>query len=89
MTAHLPDNIKKIELHKDDLPENWDSYPYIEDLKKFTHNWLDLAESVVLKVPSSQSESEFNFLINPLHKDINKLEIRKTEPIQFDQRLKL
>lgn len=89
LTAHLSDNISISEINKNDLPDKWDTYPYIEDLKTITNEWLKLAKSVVLKVPSSQSENEHNFLINPIHKDMEKLEVKKTEPVQFDHRLKL
>lgn len=89
LTVALPDNIQPLEVNKTELPEDWDCYPYVEDLKKITSKWLTTQESVLLRVPSSQSPHEFNYLVNPLHKDITKIKAKSVEEIKFDQRLQL
>ena len=45
-------------------------------------------EAAVLKVPSSIVPFEYNYLINPIHSDINKIKIIKTSKMSFDLRLK-
>ncbi len=68
---------------------NWDSYPYVDDLKKISLKWLMSQKSVLLKVPSAQSSHEVNYLANPMHRDIVKLKVKSVEEIKFDQRLQL
>lgn len=89
LTVTVPDSITIISLAHRDLPKGWDSFPYVEELKNITAKWLSSHESLVLKVPSAQSAHEFNYLINPLHKDMKKVKIESVEEIKFDQRLKL
>ncbi len=42
---------------------------------------------MVLKVPYMVVQGEFNYLINPNHKNIEKVKIKKSEPFRFDARL--
>jgi RES domain-containing protein len=42
---------------------------------------------VVLQVPSAVIPTEYNFLLNPLHKDFAKLHIGKALQFRFDPRL--
>jgi RES domain-containing protein len=89
MTASLDEKINIEILEREKLPERWDSYPYSDSLHGITQNWLSSNKSVGLKVPSAQSTSEFNYLINPSHKDISKIEVVSCEKITFDLRLQL
>lgn len=89
LTIKMNDHIKIEVLEKEQLDIGWNSFPYPESLKMITHNWLKANKSVALKVPSAQSDKEYNFLLNPLHPDINKINIISSEKIKFDHRLKL
>ncbi|ELR70905.1 hypothetical protein C900_03340 [Fulvivirga imtechensis AK7] len=89
LTAIIPDDIIPVEVTEKELPKDWDNYPYVEDLKEISLKWLMSQKSVLLKVPSAQSSLEFNYLVNPLHKDIINLKVRSIEDIKFDQRLRL
>jgi len=40
-----------------------------------------------VQVPSAVVQGEFNFLLNPAHKDFKKVKILKTEAFAFDKRL--
>ena len=44
-------------------------------------------DNLVLKVPSAIVPGDYNYLINPLHKDMNKVKIIDTLLFDFDQRL--
>ena len=50
--------------------------------------WLQRSSSLLLKVPSAIIPTEFNYLLNPQHKDFGKL--RNAQPVgfRFDPRLK-
>ncbi|MEM9855957.1 MAG: RES family NAD+ phosphorylase [Bacteroidota bacterium] len=87
-----------IELHSDvsiktlnpnDIPHDWQLYPHPDILKKITHEWIGKTESFLLKVPSAQSTSEYNYLLNPLHPEMDKVKTKRVESISFDRRLKL
>jgi RES domain-containing protein len=39
---------------------------------------------LVLKVPSAVVPGDFNYLINPKHKNFNKIKIKNKEPFSFD-----
>jgi RES domain-containing protein len=50
--------------------------------------WLQSLETAVLKVPSAIIEMEYNYLVNPVHPDFNKVKITSVSKFRFDNRLK-
>jgi RES domain-containing protein len=50
-------------------------------------DWVTLASSAVLQVPSVFVPLENNFLLNPRHPDFPRLRIGKPVPFKFDPRL--
>ncbi len=46
-------------------------------------------ESLLLKVPSAVITEEFNFLINPLHRESKKIKIISAEKLNLDKRLSM
>lgn len=69
------------------LPKNWKNFPSPSRLKKLGSKWLETKESLLLKVPSALIPEEYNFLINPLHKEFSKVEVVNIKPFNFDSRL--
>jgi RES domain-containing protein len=49
--------------------------------------WISSSSTLALEVPSVIISSEFNYIINPMHPDFNKLTIITTKDFSFDQRL--
>ncbi len=47
------------------------------------------SKSAVLKVPSSIIQQEYNYLVNPAHKDFSKIIIKTVDPFVFDERIKI
>lgn len=86
VSINPPFTIKQI--NPEDLPAQWNGYPYLESVQVITSKWIESNESLLLKVPSAQAEYESNFLVNPMHPQLEKIEIVSVEPIKFDQRLK-
>ena len=68
------------------LNKNWKQLNN-EVLRKHGDAWLLSNSSLLLKVPSVLSSSEYNYLINPRHDGIKKLKIKETIPFNFDDRL--
>lgn len=50
-------------------------------------SYLREKSSLLLRVPSAIIPDETNVLVNPLHRDMRKVQIRATEPFRFDSRL--
>lgn len=71
------------------------------DLKHLKNNWRDdfeytrymgdeffkQKETLILKVPSSVIQEEYNYLVNPLHADFKKIKLVKTKSFWPDERL--
>jgi RES domain-containing protein len=69
------------------LPKEWSNYPPSIKTQKIGDIWIKESKSAVLKVPSVIIREEFNYLINPVHPDFNKISIGKPEVFPFDKRL--
>ncbi|MCP4459264.1 MAG: RES family NAD+ phosphorylase [Cytophagales bacterium] len=88
MTLEVSDDADIQTINYRSLPNNWMDKPYPPDLVQFTTKFLTSGK-LLLKVPSAQSHSESNFLINVRHPafyDNVKLLDVAIEP--FDPRLK-
>jgi RES domain-containing protein len=48
---------------------------------------LELGETAVLKVHSAVVPGEFNFLLNPAHRQFNRITVESPTPFEFDARL--
>jgi RES domain-containing protein len=69
------------------LPRNWKADPTSAKVQAIGDDWVAAATSAVLRVPSTLVPGEFNFLLNPRHRDFGKLRIGTVIPFQFDPRL--
>lgn len=69
------------------LPKDWQSFPHANSTQMIGDKFLKEHKFLVMKVPSASVQGEFNYLINPWHKDFNKIKIHKIENFTFDERL--
>lgn len=69
------------------LPKDWTEIPPKIASQKFGDKFIRENNYLVLKVPSVVVEGDFNYLINPRHKDISKVRIVKVSSFSFDKRL--
>ena len=53
------------ELRAEDLPEDWNVFPHPASTKEIGQQWTHTQSSALLKVPSSVSPREANYLLNP------------------------
>ncbi|MEZ7275887.1 RES family NAD+ phosphorylase [Pseudoalteromonas sp. 68 DY56-GL68] len=86
-TIQIPDDLKVIRFVASELPKAWDDHPYIADTQALGSNWLASMEAAVLQVPSSLCPDEYNFLINPLHKDISRIQSIDCQNFLYPNRL--
>lgn len=70
------------------LPGNWTERPVPVSTMDFGTKLLRENKHLILAVPSVVIPDEFNYLINPAHKDIQKVKIIGKKDFVFDIRLK-
>ncbi len=85
-TIQLPKS-KIVEIEIKRLPKNWNTFPHLKSTKKFGDDFVKKNSSLILKVPSAVIQDEFNYLINPFHKEFAKVKIKSTKLFKFDSRL--
>ncbi len=83
----IPENIKIRRVEQSRMPRTWRKYPAPRVLQDMGNSWIDSESSCVLEVPSAVVPSESNFLINPKHSDIGRIEIVRRFNFRFDARL--
>ena len=86
-TIEIPDPYKTHEIKIKDLPNDWHTIPHSGKTQEIGDRLIRENKHLILKVPSAVVPGDFNYLINPNHKDFSKLRIIKTEPFGFDDRL--
>lgn len=87
ITIALPKNIKVKEISLPSLPDDWKTFPHSNATQEIGDQFGQAGAYLVLKVPSAVVQGDFNFLLNPRHKDFNSVKIVATEPFEFDKRL--
>lgn len=83
----IPERIKIDRVEASHLPKNWRSCPAAESTRLLGSKWAKANDSVLLMVPSIIIPSEYNCLINPLHKYFSSLKISSPSPFLFDPRM--
>lgn len=87
MVIEIPPELNIEKITHVDLPENWFLYEHFETCAAVGDQWLKKNTSAVLKVPSAIILNEFNFLINPAHRDFKKIKLLRIEDFRFDPRI--
>jgi hypothetical protein len=83
VAAHLPDGLAL--LSEQELREQFNLYDL--DSKALGDWWIDSLASAVLVVPSTIIGEESNYLLNPAHRDFQKIAIEPPALFHFDRRL--
>ena len=88
LSIEIPADLEIVDFDQNHLPDNWNSFEKMHLTQEIGDIWINSGRSAVMKIPSSIIQSEFNYLLNPNHKDFNKIKLIKTEPFLFDERIK-
>lgn len=88
MVIEIPDNIAIEEIKDAQLNASWKEFYQMPYTQAIGDKWLLSNITAVLKVPSAIVSGDFNYLLNPAHKDYKKIKLVKTEPFEFDDRIK-
>lgn len=71
-----------------ELPENWQETENANYLRKLGKKFIDDCKCLLMKIPSALVDEENNFVMNPLHKDANKVKLISQRVFNFDRRFK-
>ena len=79
-------------LTESSLPSNWNDFPTPLSTIEMGSLWAKSRSSIGLKIPSAafpfMNESEWNVLINPLHRDFDRaVKVKDVFPFSYDDRL--
>ena len=84
--VRIPDDLRVSTPADLGLPVDWPEVLPTEVTAEYGSKWVAAAKTVALKIPSAVVPSEFNYLLNPNHRDFGSLHFRYTK-IRFDSRL--
>ena len=87
VTIEWPDSVRFLKLDPNKLPKDWRSFPHPNSTQLLGDGFISENKSLIMRVPSVVVQGEYNFLINPFHKEFSKIKVVKTEPFVFDERL--
>jgi RES domain-containing protein len=86
-TADIPDDLGREQIESAALPRNWRQTPAPAELARYGDFFMRRGQYAFLMVPSALAPLERNCLINPAHGDFQKIAIRKSEPLLYDERM--
>ena len=87
ITLEIPNRIKIFELKQGALPADWKSFPHPRSTQILGDKLVSDNNYLILKAPSAVVQGEYNYLINPQHKDLKLIIIRSIETFSFDEKL--
>jgi len=87
IAIEIPKTLPIQELATDTLPEDWKSLPHSHSTQELGDTFISSEKFAVLRVPSAVVQGEFNYLLNPSHRDFKKIKVKLIEPFDFDERL--
>ena len=70
-----------------ELPSDWEANPPADSLKEIGNRFVREGEFLALKLPSAIMPEDFNFIINPKHKDFKQVRIVSNRNLSIDERL--
>jgi RES domain-containing protein len=86
-TIFIPDNISIQNLKTADLPKDWNSFPHKSTTQAIGDQFITENKYCLLRVPSAVTLGDHNLLINPKHKEFDKIKIIDIEKFPFDKRI--
>lgn len=87
LEINIPRSITIEILNEKNIPENWDDFPHTYKTQKLGDTFIYSNKKCILKVPSAVVKGDYNYLINPHHKDFKKIKIANFYEFPFDRRL--
>jgi RES domain-containing protein len=82
----IPEDVSLKSLAPASLPVAWNSFPHLLQTQRIGDEFVAVAESCVLQVPSAVVPGDFNYLLNPVHPDFERIQIKSRVDFPFDSR---
>ena len=86
--VEMPDDIPMKKIEKKALPDAWANEIYDPYTQELGTKWAMSMTTAVLRVPSVISGEDYNYILNPQHKDYSLIKINKPVQISIDHRIK-
>jgi RES domain-containing protein len=83
----IPNNLIIEQISRKSLLPGWHEFQNISATQKIGDEWVAKNKSAILQVPSVIIPEEFNYVLNPAHKDFAKIKYLRNEAFDFDGRL--
>jgi RES domain-containing protein len=87
LTIFVPDDLSIREVPEADLPADWKDFPHPASTQRFGDEFVMENRHALLKIPSVVTKGDFNYLINPNHRDFPSIELAGAEKFPFDKRI--
>ena len=84
--AELPAGDPALRWEENDLPANWWG-DELGPVRAMGDAWVRGGEALAVMVPSVAIRPEWNVLVNPLHRDVSRLQVSTATPFHFDARM--
>lgn len=88
MEIEIPDKIKIERIIESELVADWKDFYKMPYTQEIGDGWVSGLTTAVLQVPSVVVTGDFNYLLNPLHKDFSLIKLVSSSPFEFDERIK-
>ena len=85
--AEIPEDVEIRHVESEDLPENWYETPAPKALALIGDTWFREERTAILRVPSAVIKLDYNYLLNPFHRDFRRIKINPYVLFEFDERL--
>ena len=87
-TFEIPDE-DILMIKEDSLPGNWKQIPIPSSTKDFGTLLLNNKGKLAIKIPSAVMAEEYNYILNPLHFNSEKIKIVEIKDLVYDLRIKM
>lgn len=85
LTIDIPDDLTIQEVSESELPKDWKDFPHPISTQKFGDDFVKENKHCILVIPSVVTQGDYNVLINPNHKDFDKITVAKIEKFPVDK----
>ena len=82
----IPRQVSMMQLGLETLPEGWNSFPHLLQTQQLGDEFVAAEKSCLLQVPSAVVPGDFNYLLNPLHRDFAQIQVKSRVDFPFDPR---
>jgi RES domain-containing protein len=86
VTLKLPDHFLDVRLQE--LPGNWKDVPAPGSTRDLGTKLLNEGRHLIIRLPSAVIPQEYNYIINPLHRDLKLCKVVAVDDFVYDVRIK-